>query len=132
MTSVYHERARALRALLESIQRDDEVVVKAKPKNKCTRERKSGRHSVYRGVSKNGKKWQVMIMGKSARPCLISYLSLGMKCKEYCGAIMSELHAAMMYDKLAIMSHGLAAKTNFNYTKRDTLQIIDEFSTRYC
>ena len=38
--------------------------------------------------------------------------------KMYVGAIQNEEEAAMLYDKIAIVTHGLKAKTNFSYTKK--------------
>ena len=58
---------------------------------------------MYRGVSKNKSKWQVMIMGNFK--------------KMYYGAIASEEEAARFYDKLAILCHGVQARTNFSYTR---------------
>ncbi len=37
--------------------------------------------------------------------------------KMYVGAIDDEKEAALMYDKIAILTHGLKAKTNFDYKK---------------
>lgn len=51
------------------------------------------RGSVYRGVSKNKSKWQMMIMGNFK--------------KVYIGAIETEQEAAYLYDKIAIIIHGL-------------------------
>lgn len=70
------------------------------------------RGSKYRGVSKNGNKWQVLVMGNQR--------------KSYSGSIKDEITAAYIYDKLAIKNLGLRAKTNFNYKKRDLLKIIAE------
>ncbi len=85
------------------------MLISAKPKNKSKRIRKSNRHSNFRGVSLNGKKWQVMIMGTK---------------KNYFGCVESEQAAARLYDELSIVSQGLAAKTNFNYTKQDLEEIL--------
>jgi hypothetical protein len=46
------------------------------------------RGSIYRGVSKNGKKWQVMVMGNN--------------CKYFSGSITSERLAARIYDRFAL------------------------------
>ena len=59
----------------------------------------------------NGKKWQVMIMGK--------------KRKNYFGRFKCELEAAKFYDKLAIVTKGLSANTNFNYTKVQIMEILE-------
>lgn len=48
--------------------------------------------------------------------------------KMYVGAIESEEEAALLYDKIAIIAHGLKAKTNFAYTKKQITEIIFEYS----
>ena len=45
--------------------------------------------------------------------------------KEYYGGFVSEDDAAREYDWRAISTYGLKAKTNFSYTKRDVLFIIE-------
>lgn len=72
----------------------------------------SKRGSRFRGVSKNGNKWQVLAM---------SY-----KQKIYSGSIIDEIEAAKIYDKYAIKNFGIRAKTNFDYKKKDLLGIINE------
>jgi len=42
---------------------------------------------------------------------------LGNLKKHYIGSISTEIKAARIYDRHAIMTHGLRAKTNFSYTK---------------
>lgn len=59
------------------------------------------RRSKYRGVSKNGNKWQALIMVKYK------------KC--YLGSYPSEELAARVYDIFAIQSYGNKARTNFVY-----------------
>lgn len=104
-----------LRKVLEGISEENELLIWAKPKNKSTKLRKSNRHSRFRGVSLNGKKWQVMIMG--------------IQSKKYFGAINTEREAAIFYDKLSILTNGLAAKTNFNYRKCDLQKIMAELES---
>lgn len=101
-----------LRKVLEGIHDENQVLITAKPKNRSTKIRKSNRHSRFRGVSLNGKKWQVMIMGQIK--------------KKYFGGISTEREAAIFYDKLSILTNGLAAKTNFNYRKCDLMRIMAE------
>ena len=60
------------------------------------------RGSKYRGVSKNGNQWQVLIMVN--------------KKKRYIGNYKTEDEAAASYDIVAIQNHGKKAKTNFFYT----------------
>lgn len=54
---------------------------------------RSSRGSRYRGVSRNGHKWQVMIVKGSLR--------------KYIGGIETEEEAARFYDKYAIIMQGL-------------------------
>ena len=58
------------------------------------------RSSCYRGVSKNGKKWQVLLMN-------------GQK-KYYFGSYSSEELAAKIYDLFSMKFRGDKATTNFN------------------
>jgi len=57
--------------------------------------------SKYRGVSRNGNNWQVLIMIKNK--------------KYYIGSYPSEEIAAKIYDIVAIKNRGVKAKTNFPY-----------------
>ena len=49
--------------------------------------------------------------------------------KEYKGGFDCEEDAAKMYDRKSICTFGLKAKTNYNYTKQEVLEILkdDEF-----
>ena len=73
---------------LENID-DETIVIKSKAKKKS----KNSKLSKFRGVSHNGRKWQVMIMGFGR--------------KIYFGGINSEEEASHKYDKYAILMHGL-------------------------
>ena len=75
---------------------------------------KSSRGSKYRGVSKNGKKWQVQLLGNLR--------------KRYLGSISSEQAAAKLYDYYAILTHGLNAKTNFSYTKLEVQNLVENYN----
>jgi hypothetical protein len=46
--------------------------------------------------------------------------------KKYLGAINSELKAARLYDKYAMIIQGISAKTNFSYSKKDILKLMEE------
>ena len=70
------------------------------------------RGSRYRGVSKNGSQWQVLIMVK--------------KKKRYLGSFSNEEEAAKAYDRVALQHHGIKAKTNYDYTKEEVEQIMSE------
>lgn len=70
------------------------------------------RKSNFRGVSKNGNQWQVLIMIKNF--------------KRYVGSYDNEEDAAKAYDKVAIYYHRTKAKTNYFYTKEEILNILNE------
>ena len=70
------------------------------------------RSSKYRGVSKNGSKWQVLIMKNNK--------------KFYLGNYLSEELAARIYDIQAIKSWGIKAKTNFVYNKNQLNNIYNK------
>lgn len=46
--------------------------------------------------------------------------------KYYIGGIVSEERAAKVYDKFAILTQGLRAKTNFSYRKSELEQLLKE------
>lgn len=54
---------------------------------------KETRASKFRGVSKNGPKWQVLFMGH--------------KKKEYVGGVNTEIEGARIYDEISIKANGL-------------------------
>lgn len=80
---------------LESFSNNTDVVFqqKTKPVKEASEKGERFRGSLYRGVSVNGKSWQVFIVIN--------------KCKWYAGWVESEEKAAAIYDRLAIVFHGL-------------------------
>lgn len=70
------------------------------------------RGSRYRGVSRNGNQWQVLIMVN--------------KKKRYVGSYSNEEEAARAYDKVALQNHGAKAKTNFDYTEEEVQKILTD------
>ena len=70
------------------------------------------RGSRYRGVSRNGNQWQVLIM-----VC---------KKKRYVGSYSNEEEAARAYDKAALQNHGAKAKTNFDYMDDELRDILSQ------
>lgn len=80
--------------------------------NELLKQNPKSRRSKYRGVSKNGNNWQVLIMVK--------------KKKKYLGSFSNEEEAARVYDKCALQNHGIRAKTNYDYTKEEVEKIMNE------
>jgi len=68
------------------------------------------RSSKYRGVSKNGIGWQVLMMYK--------------RNKSYIGTYYSEELAARIYDIVSIKRMGIKAKTNFLYNNEQVSKIL--------
>jgi len=93
---------------VEKIEDEGYVIIKGQSRLKS----QTQRGSRYRGVSKNGNKWQVLVMGNQK--------------KQYSGSIRDELTAARLYDKFAIKNLGLRAKTNFEYRRNDIQKLISE------
>ena len=69
------------------------------------------RSSRYRGVSKNGNQWQVLMMIN--------------KNKSYIGSYPSEELAARIYDILALKNRGIKARTNFIYNSKQIKKICE-------
>ena len=82
-----------------------------KKPNKITFIGKGKRGSKYRGVSRNGNQWQVLIMLH--------------KSKSYVGTFSSEEVAARIYDILAIKNRGIKARTNFIYSEQQIKKILN-------
>ena len=78
-----------------------------KKKNINKRDGGKSRSSKYRGVSKNGIGWQVLLMFN--------------RNKAYIGTYRSEELAARIYDILSIKKLGLKYKTNFLYSPDTTI-----------
>ena len=73
--------------------------------------KKKKRSSIYRGVSKNSNKWQVIISYKDN--------------KKYIGLYKTQEIAARIYDFISIKNKGIKAKTNFEYNIHQIQTIID-------
>lgn len=72
---------------------------------------KRKRGSIYRGVSKNGNQWQVLMKEN--------------KSKTYKGSYPSEELAARIYDVLALKNKRLKARTNFVYNSKQIKKICE-------
>ena len=86
------------------------IIKKKKSNDFCSEKSKKPRGSKFRGVSRNGNQWQVLIMVN--------------KKKRYVGSYSKEEEAARAYDKVALQNHGSKAKTNFDYTKQEVENIL--------
>ena len=69
------------------------------------------RGSRFRGISKNGNSWQILLMVNRK--------------KKYLGTLPTEELAARFYDKVAVQYQGAKAKTNFPYTKTQLIKILE-------
>lgn len=85
-------------------------LIKQRIKKTEIKDGKKARKSLYRGVSKNGSKWQTIIHYK--------------KGKGYIGMYPSEELAARVYDIIALKNRGIHAKTNFIYNLHQINNII--------
>ena len=93
----------------------NKLLIKEKRKKKDIIKKKS-RKSLYRGVSKNGKKWQTIISYKY--------------CKGYIGSYPTQDLAARVNDIFSIKNRGIKAKTNFQYNLHQ-IQKISEVNIDY-
>jgi hypothetical protein len=91
---------------------DEGLKFKTKSKKTLDINKIGKRSSKFRGVSKNGNQWQVLIMVK--------------KRKRYVGSFSSEEEAARNYDKVALIFHGKKAKTNYFYRFEEIEEILSE------
>jgi hypothetical protein len=101
-----------LRELVRVYQNDHRLVLL---KGNAKAENNTNRGSIYRGVSRNGKQFQVMVMSNNL--------------KYYSGHISSEELAARIYDRYALQTMGLRAKTNFPYTSQELAVIIADIDS---
>jgi hypothetical protein len=96
------KKRRRLIELLRS-KRTQEVVIQPHKKVFKGANVNNFRGSKFRGISKNGNSWQILLMVNRK--------------KKYLGTLNSEELAAKFYDKVAIQYQGVKAKTNFQYNK---------------
>ena len=89
----------------------NQSLIKQKPKKKEIKDGKNNRSSRYRGVSKNGNKWQAIVSSKIN--------------KGYIGIYPTEELAARVYDICSIKNKGLKAQTNFVYNIHQIGKIIE-------
>lgn len=91
--TVYKKQISMIQKQIDSLQNLSDVAIIAKPKNLKINEKTGDfRGSKYRGVSVNGKSWQIFIVIN--------------KVKTYAGSVATQLQAAYLYDKLSIIFNG--------------------------
>ena len=91
--AVYKKQIALIQKQIDALESSSDVAVPAKPKNLRVNGRTGEfRGSKYRGVSVNGKSWQIFIVIN--------------KVKTYAGSVATELQAAYLYDKLSIIFNG--------------------------
>ena len=89
----------------------NKCLIKQKSKNNDGIVGKKRRKSIYRGVSRNGNGWQVIISSKHR--------------KGYIGIFKTQEIAARIYDIVSIKDRGIKAKTNFQYDIHQIQNIIE-------
>ena len=97
---------------IKRVTNENKVVVHGKRKS-TARVRMSNRRSHYTGVFKNGDNWQALISIQ--------------KRKTYIGTYTNELEAAKVFDFYSILLNNITATTNFDYTKKDIIEMIENF-----
>ena len=90
--------------------KEDDLINIEEKLNELIQKNTKPRGSKYRGVSKNGSQWQVLIMVD--------------KKKRYLGSFSSEEEAARAYDRVALQHHGIKAKTNYDYSQEEVKKIL--------
>ena len=104
-----------IETLLSTIKRvtnENKVVVHGKRKS-TARVRVNSRRSHYTEVFKNGDNWQVLISIQKRNTYIDTY--------------GSELEAAKAFDFYLILLNNITAITNFDYTKKDIIGMVENF-----
>ena len=102
----------SLLSTLKMVMNEKKVLVYGR--NKIVRRHLASiRRSQYIGVFKNGDNWQALISIH--------------KRKTYIGTYVNEIDAAKVFDFYSILKNRFTATTNFNYTKRKIIEMIENF-----
>lgn len=109
---IFAEKFKELYNFLDSIHNDDWTFVSGKKKaNYYKHDRKTKRRSGYRGVSRNGASWQVLMMINNV--------------KTYIGWYKTEEEGALVYDIVSILFKQQKARTNLSYSKAKFLDLLE-------
>lgn len=131
-------RQEVLASLRNQTNKDpSEITVRGRQKSAFLHLR-SERGSRFRGVSRNGQKWQVNNIFCITEFYLYQIMAVKGELRKYLGAINSEEQAARFYDKYLIIIQGIKvsnlntfkpqlcqAKTNFSYTTEQAIQLLN-------
>ena len=91
----------------EDIPDNEKIIFCKQTHNDSSKKRSSG----FIGVSKNGNGWQI-----------INFIN---KKRQYIGSLNDIKKAAIVYDIVSIACKGIKCKTNFTYTKKDIICILN-------
>ena len=108
----FQQNIEALLSTIKRVTNEGKVVVHGK-RMSTARLLLSSRRSHYTGVFKNGDNWQALISIQ--------------KRKTYIGTYTNELEAAKVFDFYSILLNGITATTNFDYTKMDIVEMIENY-----
>ena len=108
----FQQNIAALLSTIKRVTNENKMVVHGKRKS-IARVRMSNRRSHYTGVFKNGDNWQALISIQ--------------KRKTYIGTYTNELEAAKVFDFYSILLNNITATANFDYTKKDIIEMIENF-----
>ena len=110
----FYDKVQQLISLLSmASMNEDEIIIHRKNKMKQRMRTFRGSRSRYIGVTLNKNSWQALI-------------SVGKK-KTYIGSYPEEVLAAISFDFYSIVLQGLNASTNFDYTRRMVIDMIDNY-----
>lgn len=102
-----------LRKLQETTDFDRVLVRKSEKPARSKNSKHPEKRSEYIGVSKNGTKWQALVV-------------IG-KHKVYMGSFKEEAEASTVFDFYSILTHAKDAKVNKSYTIREVLNMVHNF-----
>jgi hypothetical protein len=109
--NIFEEKFKQLFGFLDTL--DDEhsfFIIGRKKAQYYKHDRKTKRRSGYRGVSRNGASWQVLMMINN--------------CKTYIGCYDTEEEGALVYDIVSILFKKRKARTNLSYSKTKLLTLL--------
>mmetsp|Transcript_33484 Transcript_33484/g.38446 ORF Transcript_33484/g.38446 Transcript_33484/m.38446 type:complete len:156 (+) Transcript_33484:318-785(+) len=111
--SIFNYKFAELHELLNTIHDDSVVFLGKKKAHYFKHDRKTKRRSGYRGVSRNGASWQVLMMINNV--------------KTYIGCYDTEEEGALVYDIVSILFKQRKARTNLSYSKAKLLKLMQHY-----